>query len=144
MYYFLFTFLATTAYAYNYYMLAMQDWCEPGYQIHGLWPQYNATSWPENCGLPAYEEITNETLLVQMNSEWANCGQPQSSLWSHEWNKHMTCIMQQYPGKYTQNSLFQLVLDLFINTPVSKYCNFGATDCYACYDLDFKLIDCPQ
>jgi len=129
--------------AYNYYMLAMQDWCEPGYQIHGLWPQYNATSWPENCGGPAYEEITNQTLLAEMNAEWANCNQPPSSLWSHEWNKHMTCIVKQYPGKYTQTSLFQLVLDLFKETPVADYCNNGVSDCYTCYNLDFKRISCP-
>ena len=127
--------------AYNYYMLAMQDWCQ-GYQIHGLWPQYNATSWPENCGGPAYEEITNQTLLEEMNAEWANCNQPPSSLWSHEWNKHMTCIVKQYPGKYTQTSLFQLVLDLFRETPVAEYCNNGVSDCYTCYNLDFQRIDC--
>jgi ribonuclease I len=127
--------------AYNYYMLAMQDWCQ-GYQIHGLWPQYNATSWPENCGGPAYEEITNQTLLEEMNAEWANCNQPPSSLWSHEWNKHMTCIVKQYPGKYTQTSLFQLVLDLFRETPVAEYCNNGVSDCYTCYNLDFQRINC--
>lgn len=128
---------------YNYYMLAMQDWCESSYQIHGLWPQYNATSWPENCGGPVYEEITNTTLLNQMNAEWANCNQPPSSLWSHEWNKHMTCVVKQYPNKYTQTTLFQQVLDLFRETPVADYCTNGVSDCYTCYDLTFTRIPCP-
>jgi ribonuclease I len=149
----LFIGLFSVTSAYNYYMLAMQDWYSTGclngqaelivYQIHGLWPQYNATSWPENCGGPAYEEITNQTLLAEMNAEWANCNQPPSSLWSHEWNKHMTCIIKQYPGKYTQTSLFQLVLDLFRETPVQDYCNNGVSDCYTCYNLDFQRIPCP-
>jgi ribonuclease I len=149
----LFIGLFSVTSAYNYYMLAMQDWYSTGclkgqaelivYQIHGLWPQYNATSWPENCGGPAYEEITNQTLLAEMNAEWANCNQPPSSLWSHEWNKHMTCIIKQYPGKYTQTSLFQLVLDLFRETAVQDYCNNGVSDCYTCYNLDFQRIPCP-
>lgn len=137
--------LFSLANAYNYYMLAMQYWCatESSYQIHGLWPQYNATSWPENCGGPAYTEITNQTLLQEMNAEWANCNQPQSSLWSHEWNKHMTCIVKQYPGKYTQTTLFQLVLDLFKTTNVADYCYNGVSDCYTCYDLNFVRMACP-
>ena len=82
-------------------------------------------------------------LLNQMNAEWANCNQPPSSLWSHEWNKHMTCIIKQYPDKYTQTTLFQQVLDLFRETPVADYCTNGVSDCYTCYDLEFTRIPCP-
>lgn len=140
----LFVSLISVVNGYNYYMLAMQDWCSGTvYQIHGLWPQYNATSWPENCGGPAYQEITNQTLLAEMNAEWSNCNQPPSSLWSHEWSKHMTCIVQQYPGRYTQTTLFQKVLDLFASTKVAEYCSNGVSDCYRCYNLDFNSMPCP-
>ncbi len=129
--------------AYEYYMLALQDWCETSYDIHGLWPQYNATSWPEYCEAPAYKEITNATLLAEMNAEWANCSNPPASLWEHEYTRHLSCILQQYPGVYTQDSVFQLVLDLYAKTPISEFCNGSSQDCYACYGLDFRPIPCP-
>lgn len=138
----------TNVLLYNYYMLAMQNWCESPkshYQIHGLWPQYNATSWPESCvGAPPYVEISDPTLLDEMNLYWDNCNQPPSSLWSHEYSKHLTCIMAQYPNKYTENDLFQLTIDLFLSINPMDYCLNNVSDCYACFDLNFNLIICPE
>lgn len=132
---------------YHYYLLAMQNWCESPkshYQIHGLWPQYNATAWPENCVGSPYVEISDSQLLDEMYANWENCNNPESSLWSHEYSKHLTCIMAQYPNKYTQNELFQLTIDLFQSINYNDFCFNGESDCNACYDLDFHLINCPE
>ena len=34
---------------YAFYCLALQDWCSIDYKIHGLWPDYDATSYPSYC-----------------------------------------------------------------------------------------------
>ncbi len=133
---------------YNYYMLALQNWCESPktlYKIHGLWPQYNATSWPENCNGVPYEEITNKTLLNEMYNYWDNCNDPVSSLWEHEYTKHLTCMIQQYP-EYNEYSAFQKVIDLMEELEnenlIGDYCKNGESDCYVCYNLEFERIEC--
>ncbi len=139
--------LFTKSEPYHYYLLALQNWCEnpkSHYQIHGLWPQYNATSWPENCAGSPYVEISDPYLLDEMYANWENCNNPESSLWSHEYSKHLTCIMAQYPNKYSQNELFQLTIDLFQSINYNDYCINNESDCYACFDLDFNLMKCSE
>ncbi len=133
---------------YKYYMLALQNWCEEPktlYKIHGLWPQYNATSWPENCDGTPYMDITNRTLLNEMYNYWDNCNNPVSSLWEHEYTKHLTCMIEQYP-EYDEYSAFQKVIDLMVELEeenvIEDYCINGESDCYVCYDLDFNRIEC--
>jgi len=126
---------------YNYYMLAMQKWCGSVWQIHGLWPQYNSSSWPENCIAPAYSEITNTTLLQNMNNYWSNCGNPQSSLWEHEYTKHLSCIVEQYP-LLDEDETYEMAINAFAKTNTTALCNASTTDCEVCYTLDFVQIDC--
>ncbi len=79
-----------------------------------------------------------------MYTYWDNCNNPTSSLWSHEYSKHLTCIMAQYPNKYSENDLFQLTIDLFTSINPLDYCFNNESDCYACFDLDFQWIKCPE
>lgn len=127
--------------SYNYYMLAMQKWCGSTWQLHGLWAQYNATAWPENCVAPAYTNITNNTLLQEMYADWANCNTPQSSLWEHEYTKHLSCIIEQYP-LLVQDETFQMAIDLFQQTNTTELCDSTLTDCSVCYTLDFVQMPC--
>ena len=34
---------------YSYYCLSLQKWCSHDYKIHGLWPDYDANSYPSYC-----------------------------------------------------------------------------------------------
>lgn len=139
---------------YQYYILAIQNWCETPkthYQIHGLWPQYDADTWPENCvGAPPYVPIQNDSLLAEMNSYWHNCNNPVSSLWEHEYTKHLTCIIVQNPTRFpTEESVFQktveLMESLYHDEALIHYCDGTESDCYVCYDLDFnRLPNCPM
>lgn len=135
---------STSSVSYNYYLLAMQKWCDTDYQIHGLWPQYNTTSWPEYCAGEAYHDVTDPVLYDSMMENWDNCNSPPSSLWEHEYTRHLTCVEAMYPGKYTEDSLFELAIDLFQSIDVGKYCDGKESDCYACFDLAFEEIPCPQ
>ena len=60
--------------------------CAPGrkfaFVLHGLWPQYEQTGWPEDCGTEPFDRTLAEKMLADMPSE---------KLIEHEWAKHGTC-----------------------------------------------------
>ena len=58
---------------YNYYELAVQRWCTDGYQIHGLWPQINATDYPSYCEDVSYSPPSG-ALFDAMKENWNECG----------------------------------------------------------------------
>lgn len=81
---------------YSYYMLEAQNWCGEGYMIHGLWPQYNSTSYPSWCENVTYTKPQGD-LYYLMSNYWKSCDNRyfnSSSLWQHEWEKHGSCVNQ--------------------------------------------------
>tara|TARA_B110000967_G_scaffold54453_1_gene55812 strand:+ start:861 stop:1292 length:432 start_codon:yes stop_codon:yes gene_type:complete len=130
--------LGHTSTAYNYYELAVQKWCSSDYMIHGLWPQYNITSYPSDCAVVPYSKPTG-SLLSLMDSYWASCD---DSLWQHEWTKHGSCMQVQ--NNIDEDTFFNTTISLFLsNIDSIDHCN-DQDDCImACFDLDFKVMDCP-
>jgi ribonuclease T2 len=61
--------------------------CDPahhfGFVVHGLWPENNNGSYPQNCGAasPVSQAIVQQMLVIM----------PSQSLIQHEWAKHGTC-----------------------------------------------------
>lgn len=49
--------------------------------IHGLWPQINASDYPENCLNVSYQQPRG-SLLENMELYWHSCD---DTLWEHEW-----------------------------------------------------------
>ena len=122
--------------AYNYYELAVQKWCSDDYMIHGLWPQIDETHYPVYCDDVTYVEPTGD-LLANMSTYWRGCD---DTLWSHEWEKHGSCI-----ENVTETEFFETTLDLFLsNRALVEACDDAADDCIiGCFDLDLSPIDCP-
>lgn len=50
--------------------------------LHGLWPQYEKSGWPQNCTTGAPDGAVVKTMLDIM---------PSTRLVQHEWEKHGTC-----------------------------------------------------
>ena len=122
---------------YNYYELAIQNWCSSNYMIHGLWPQINSTAYPQDCKTVSYHEPVG-TLLNDMNTYWHGCD---DSLWEHEWEKHGSCFNLQ--TGMNEEQYFNIALQLYKNNYallkncVKKNCIIG------CFDLNFNLMTCP-
>ena len=66
------------------------------WSIHGWWPEYTVSKWPQWCNSRRYHEF-NETIIgpiqKELNSYWYSCpGWPSAyRMWIHEWEKHGTC-----------------------------------------------------
>ena len=130
-----------TAPLYNYYKLALQNWCSSQNtqkKIHGLWGDLTSTSYPSYCSQIPFNltELENSPQYPQLLKYWYDCTQEQTNhLYEHEWSKHGTCIQLQ--TNYTQNEYFEKALEL--------YTQFQPTtdDDSICFDLDYIKIDCP-
>ena len=122
---------------YNYYELAVQKWCSETYMIHGLWPQIDAESYPVYCEEVDYIEPDSD-LLEFMQQEWKGCD---DSLWSHEWEKHGSCMKSQ--TNVTENDFFNITLQLFNSYKylLDENCNIKNDDCIMGYfDLSYNLL----
>jgi ribonuclease T2 len=74
--------------------------------IHGLWPDYCHGGFDQFCDSDRehskIDEILSSSgdLLPFMQSHWLSLNGDNNHLWSHEWNKHGTCISTLEPSCY--------------------------------------------
>ena len=72
--------------------------CNPahhfGFVAHGLWPENNNGSYPQNCGAasPVSQSIVQHMLTIM----------PSSTLIQHEWAKHGTCTGLSAQGYFNE------------------------------------------
>lgn len=130
--------------AYNYYVIAVQNWCNTTYGIHGLWPQYDNNTYPSYCNSDVYRDVTGK-LLEDMTTNWnVDCAEPVVSdqyFWSHEWSKHGSCVNVQ--TGMNETTYFFKALELFSKLDNNTWTCGQTTDCIvACYDLNFQPITC--
>ena len=109
----------------QYYVFALsrctanQNW-----GIHGLWPEWNSTSWPQFCN-PGNHLNLNEIapLMPTMNLYWHSCEGNNTEFWSHEWLKHGTCT------PFDQYTYFSVALYLYEVLPWHLFCTYPMTNC---------------
>lgn len=136
--------LNTAGIIYNYYELSVQKWHSTEYKIHGLWPQINTTSYPQNCSPVNFSSPTGE-LYSTMNYNWSSCSINNTkcsnlNLWKHEWIKHGSCVKEQ--AYYNEFDYFKKAIELFNNyNYLTQKCN--TSECIVgCFDLNYNLIKC--
>lgn len=123
-------------FAYDYYILAIQNWCSTSspftYKIHGLWPNFFNNTYPENCLNIEYIEMPS--LKNDLNEFWYDCNEEESNyLWKHEFLRHGTCVIEQ--TKITQLEFFNTTINLFKKYQPKEN---------ICLNLDLKKIDCDD
>ncbi|KAL1991374.1 hypothetical protein VTN49DRAFT_5366 [Thermomyces lanuginosus] len=89
--------------------------------IHGLWPDHCDGSFDEFCDSSReYSNISlilvdagRSDLLDYMQTYWKDYQGDDASLWSHEWNKHGTCVSTLETQCYDNYVSQQEVVDYF-------------------------------
>lgn len=73
------------------------------FTLHGLWPQYAAGGYPQDCTTVAYNSSVPVAIgMDTMTQYWPNVQETEGTadyddFWAHEWTKHGTCSgMTQY------------------------------------------------
>ena len=105
--------------------------------IHGLWPQYNKTTYPEYCKNVSYH-TPQGILLENMEEYWySSCDDDSDTLWKHEWEKHGSCVNDTSEDDYFEKTieLFKNNLDLLSHC-TDENCILG------CFDINYKKMDC--
>lgn len=92
--------------------------------IHGLWPEWNSTSWPQFCKPHDYLDLDKIRPLVPlMEKYWYSCEGNNTAFWNHEWQKHGTCTnLDQY-------TYFSVALYLYEVLPWHLFCADPMTNC---------------
>ncbi|KAK4050739.1 Ribonuclease T2 precursor (RNase T2) [Microbotryomycetes sp. JL221] len=89
--------------------------------VHGLWPDNCDGTYEANCD-PSREHDDIRTILQQggasstlsyMDTYWKDYQGQDESFWSHEWNKHGTCLSVLEPSCYTSYVQNEEVVDYF-------------------------------
>ena len=89
--------------------------------IHGLWPQYTTTGYPQSCTTEPFDiSIPDKIGFDTMFTNWPNVDSLPGasdfySFWDHEWSKHGTC------SGLDQLTYFQSVINLHakVGTPTT-------------------------
>jgi ribonuclease I len=130
---------------YIYYDLALKK-CHTSdaYTIHGLWPEYNHTLWPQFCGLHQSFNLSELTpLKYLLNKFWKSCEGQSETFWQHEWEKHGRCQplnQLQYFNK-TINLYNYVSNDIGYNRSIiSKNCNPNAKQCLLHINLNYTYL----
>jgi len=81
-----------------------------GYNIHGLWPQYDLNHYPQYCK----NVIFTMRVLKPIKKDLLKYWKPKKlkdpiSFWVHEWKKHGSCMFSEI----TQYEYFKITLDLY-------------------------------
>jgi len=118
----------------NFYYLAL-FFLNDQYTIHGLWPQYNKSSYPQYCRKVDFSIQQIIPLLHQLRDSWPSYDEDNVALWEHEWKKHGSCILPPVD----ERTYFQLALGLYTSTPKSEM--------HACrgmipFSLNFSRLPC--
>ena len=124
-----------------YFLLQVQRWASDKWQIHGLWPQFNSSSYPSYCEQVEYQNPYG-ALEEKMNDTWYS-GDNSSGLWEHEWEKHGSCTKQQLD--WTEFTFFNNTVNLFEgNKPLLENCGSGKNCTMGCFDLNGDYMECPD
>lgn len=96
--------------------------------LHGLWPDHCDGSFDQFCDdTRSYNNVTDilrsfdaTDLLTTMETYWKDYKGHDSSLWSHEWSKHGTCVSTLDTSCYANYQPQEEVRDYF-NAAVTIY-----------------------
>jgi len=106
-----------------------EDYWKTDFTVHGLWPQYTTSGYPQDCTTEAFDPKAPEAVgMDTMIEYWPNVQEEEGSadydsFWEHEWTKHGTC------SGLDQTTYFNSTINLIrlFGTPSVVSSNVGGT-----------------
>lgn len=111
------------------------------FSIHGWWPEYNKTSYPQWCNVTLCKQFDYRKLSVlsdKLNKYWYSCDDwniNTETLLKHEWCKHATCISSN------ENFIdyFNRTLSIYLDARSHVWygcCEYHQKECLIPYDVN--------
>lgn len=108
--------------------------------IHGLWPEYNASSWPQYCNASSFNYNQISQFQPTLNQRWTGCTDSLDNniqFWSHEWYRHGSCTGLSLSRYF--NVTLNLDQDNLAHNIFAKYCN-TSDQCMIQYSRNFTRM----
>ncbi len=109
------------------------------WNIHGLWPQFNKTSYPQYCKNVTFNPSLLNPIKSDLEKYWSSDRESDNKFWEHEWKKHGSCMFTNM----NEFNYFNKALTLF-----KKVSSMGIIEKYRQddkamipFDLNFKIIN---
>ena len=109
------------------------------FSIHGLWPQYNKTSYPTYCKKVKFSIKALEPIMDELNKYWYSKYSKNTEFWKHEYMKHGSCMF----CSMTEYEYFDKTLCLYnkaIAQDLTNYYPVKDGKCLITVDLNFNFI----
>lgn len=126
--------------SYYYLSLLKNDKIKSGYSIHGLWPQYDETSYPQFCKKVDFDINKLSNIENDLLNYWElpeDHDKLEITFWKHEWEKHgscMACYMTEFEYFSKTLDLYKWVIN---NLDIQKYKK--GNNYLIPFDLNFNL-----
>lgn len=121
------TVLFTPILGYEYVLALEKCQSSSNYTIHGLWPQYNSSSWPQFCNTSEHFNMRSlEPIMDQIDKYWLTCpkfNRTEEWFLKHEWLKHGTCT------PFNEIEYFSTGLALYQILPWGTLCPPNGSQC---------------
>jgi len=133
-----------------YYLSLIKE--EDGYSIHGLWAQYNETSYPSFCRDVEFDLNNLTDILPELEKYWysnkASVEDGDSEkrsfdeeFWKHEYEKHGSCVFAPMnEHDYFAKTLYLYYKAITDDLPDEFY-NSETKKCLIPVSLDFEFIE---
>ena len=108
------------------------------WSIHGFWPQYSQSKYPQFCHNVTFDPSLLDPIKQQLNEHWYSDRESNDKFWEHEWKKHGSCVFT----KMNEYEYFAKTLELFqkVNgTNIIDQFKVGDTKSMIPFDLNFNL-----
>ena len=129
----------------KFYYLSLIKEDDGSFSIHGLWPQFNKTSYPSYCKKVDFSIDKLESIIEELNKFWYSTMEKNDDFWKHEYVKHGSCMFTNM----NELQYFSKTLELYkeavrLGLPEKYEENEKNRDYIRCLipvSLDFKFMD---
>lgn len=127
-----------------YLSLLKNDNCAYGYTIHGFWPQFSKTSYPQFCKKVTFDINKLKPIENDLISFWElpeDTNKLEIKFWSHEWCKHGSCMFKEMGElEYFQTALklYENIMKMGLGFNIEKYKK--GKNYLIPFDLNFNLL----
>ena len=108
------------------------------WNIHGLWPQFNKTSYPQYCKNVTFNPSLLNPIKSDLEKYWSSDRESDNKFWEHEWKKHGSCFFIDI----SELQYFTLTIHLYEYVmkldSIDKYVHGNKATIP--FDLHFKLL----
>ena len=124
-----------------YFLSLLKEEGDLNWSIHGLWPQYDISTYPTFCKKVVFDENKLKPIIDDLNKYWTSNCEKNDKFWEHEWKKHGSCVFTDIDElEYFKTTIKLYKEALKLKLPY-KYYNKAHKQCLIPVTMGLELLD---